>query len=158
MRFHDDRIRYVAESRNTSEGSNHLVVVGFDVVRNVALSQTNRFQNGNELLRLLTNFNDVASLATVRTDVDADAVHGHVAVVHELAGSENGRNELGAIDDRVQTGLQKTDQVFRGVTLAAGGFSEDCTELLFAQVTVVALELLLGAQRTPKSDSLPLRR
>src|SRR6185295_1583419 len=109
-------------------------------------SQAHRFQNGNELLRLLTNFDDVASLATVRTDVYADAVHGHVAVIDELASSENGRNELGAINDRVKTRLQKTDQVFRGIALAAVGFSEDRAELLLAQVTVVTLELLLGAQ------------
>jgi hypothetical protein len=92
MRFHDDRVRYVAEGRNAGEGRNHLVMVGFDVIRNVAFSEANRFQNGDELLGPFANFDNVAGLAAVRTDVDANAVNGDVAMVDELTGSENGRN------------------------------------------------------------------
>src|SRR3546814_15200920 len=48
-------------------------------------------------------------------DVDALAVHGDVAVVHELAGGEDGRHELGAVDDRIEAALQRADEVLAGV-------------------------------------------
>ncbi len=69
-----------------------------------------------------------------------------MAVVDELASSPNGRNELGAVDDGVQARLEQADQVFRGVTLATVCFVVDGAELLFADVAVVALKLLLGAE------------
>ncbi|QTK78230.1 hypothetical protein AT6N2_C0307 [Agrobacterium tumefaciens] len=146
MRFHDDRVRNVGKRRNAGVGRNHLVVVNFDVVGNVTLSELNGFQNGDELLGLLTNFDNVARLAAVGTDVDANAVNRDVAMVDELTRSENGRNELGAVDDGVQTRLEQADQVFRSIALATVCFVEGGAELLFAQFAVVALELLLGAQ------------
>src|SRR5215217_520157 len=89
VRFHDDRIRNIRKRRNAGEGRNHLVVIGFDVVRNVAFSERNGFKNGHQLLGLFANFDNVASLAAVRTDVDANAVDLDVAVVDELTGSKN---------------------------------------------------------------------
>jgi hypothetical protein len=56
MRFHDDCIRNVRKAWNANVGCGHLVVIGIDVVRNVALSELNSFENRNELLRLLANF------------------------------------------------------------------------------------------------------
>jgi hypothetical protein len=98
-------------------------VVDFDVVRNVTLGELDRFENGDQLLRLLANFDHVASLAAVRADVDLDAVDGDVAVVNELTGSKDRRDELGAVDDRIETRFEQTDQVLRGVTLATVGFA-----------------------------------
>ncbi|CUX12529.1 hypothetical protein AGR8A_Cc30543 [Agrobacterium fabrum str. J-07] len=146
VRFHDDRVRNVGESRNAGVGGNHLVVINFDVVGNVTLSELNGFENRHQLLGLLTNFDNVASLATVRTDVDANAVNRDVAMVDELTRCENSRNELGAVDDGVQTRLEQADQVFRSIALATVCFVEGGAELLFAQFAVVTLELLLGAQ------------
>ena len=156
VRFHDDRIRHVREARNANKGGDHLAVIGIDVIRNVTLGELDRFQNRNQLLRLLANFDDVARLATVGTDVDANAIDGHVAVVDELACSPDGRNELGAVDDRVETRLEQADQVLAGVALAAVGFVVDRTELLFTNVAVVALQLLLGAQLYAEVGKLAL--
>lgn len=158
VRFHDDGVRHVGENRYADEGRDHLVVISFDVVRNVAFSERNRFENGYELLGLFLDFDDVARLATVGTDVDADAVDLDVAVVDELTGSKDRRNELGAVDDRVEARFEQADQVFRGVTLAAVSFGEDRAELLLADVAVVALELLLGAQLYTEVRELDLRR
>jgi hypothetical protein len=55
----------------------------------------------------------VAFLHAVGGDVDPLAVHQHMAVVHELAGGEDRRHELGAVDHRVQAPLQQADQAPR---------------------------------------------
>lgn len=146
MRLHDDRVRHVGESGNANEGRDHLVVIGFNVIRNVALGELYGFENRNELLGLFLDFDDVARLAAVGTDVDANAVDLDVAMVDELARGENGRDELGAVDDRVEARFEQADQVLRGIALAARCFGEDRTELLFTDIAVVALQLLLGAQ------------
>src|SRR5690606_18060211 len=104
------------------------------------------FQNDGELLGALAHFDLVADLDLVGRDVDALAVDEDVAVGHELTGSEDGGDELGAVDDRVQTRLEQTDQDFAGVALAAAGFVIELAEALFGDRAVVALELLLGAQ------------
>src|SRR3546814_13288873 len=67
------------------------------------------------------HLNHVAILHLIGGDVDALAVHGDVAVVHELAGGEDGRHELGAVDHRVEPALQQADEVFAGVAAAARG-------------------------------------
>src|SRR5690606_16378456 len=99
---------------------------------------------------------DVVGLDAVRGDVDLLAVHQHVAVVDELTGGPDGRDELGAIDDGVQTGFQQADQVFGGVALATGGLVIGLGELLFGDVAVVALELLLGLQLQAEVRNLGL--
>ena len=99
---------------------------------------------------------DVARLAAVGADVDAAAVDVDVAVVDELAGGEDRRHELGAVDDRVEPQLEQADQVLRGVALAAVGFLVDLAELLFGDVAVVALQLLLGAQLQAEIGQLAL--
>ena len=67
-------------------------------------------------------------------------------VVHELACGEDGGDELGAVDNCVQTSLEQADQGLGRVTLAAGGFLVGPRELLLGQVAVIALQLLLGPQ------------
>jgi hypothetical protein len=42
-----------------------------------------------------------------------------VAVRDELAGGEDGRNELGTVDERVEAALEKADQVLGGRALGA---------------------------------------
>ena len=70
--------------------------------------------------------------------------------------ANDGRHELGAIDDRVQPAFQQGDQVLRGVALAARGLVVGAAELLFGQVAVVALQLLLGAQLQAEIGDLGL--
>src|SRR5690606_37971530 len=70
----------------------------------------------------------------------------NVAVRNELTRSEHGRNKLGAVNDRVQTTLEQADQVLAGVALATGRFVIKLAERLLGDRTVIALELLLGAQ------------
>src|SRR5262249_31153713 len=79
-----------------------------------------------------------------------------MAVVDELTRSEDRRNELGAIDDRVETRLEQADQLFAGVTLAACSFLIGLAELLFRDVAIEALELLLGAQLYAEVGKLAL--
>jgi hypothetical protein len=91
----------------------HLGMVGLDVVRHVTLGQLNGLQHGGHLLGLLADLDHVAFLHAVGGDVHALAVHRDVAVVHELARGEDGRHELRAVDDGVETALQQADQVHR---------------------------------------------
>ena len=79
-----------------------------------------------------------------------------MAVVDELAGGEDRRHELGAVDDRVEARLEQADQVLGGVALAAVGLLVDLAELLFGDVAVVALQLLLGAQLQAEVGQLAL--
>jgi hypothetical protein len=79
-----------------------------------------------------------------------------MAVVDELAGGENGRHELGAVDDGIKARFQQADEVFRRVALAAGRFVIRGAELLFGDVAVLALQLLLGAQLHAEVGELAL--
>src|SRR5689334_18733501 len=67
-------------------------------------------------------------------------------MVDELAGGENGRHEFGAIDDRLETALQETDQVLGGVATTAHGFLIELAELALADRAVIALQALLRHQ------------
>ncbi len=146
VRFHLDGVRHIRKGRNAGIGRNQLVMVDFDVFRNITFCELYSFENDNQLLRLFANFNNVTGLQAVGLDVDAATVHIHVAMVDELAGSEDRRNKLGAIYDCVEARFQQTDQVFTGVALAASGFFVGLAELLFGDVAVEALELLLCAE------------
>ena len=156
VRFHDDRVRYVGQARLAYVCRFHLAVVSVDVVRNVTLCQLSCFQQNGHLLGLLANFDHVTFFNTVGRDVDALAVHQDVAVVYELTSSENCRNELGAVNNGVQTTLEQTNQVFTCVTLDTFRVREDATELFFGQVAVVTLQLLLGAQLDTEVGQLAL--
>ena len=121
-------------------------MVGVDVVGHVALGQLRGLEHGGELAGLVAYRDDVALLHAVGGDVHPRAVHRDVAVVHELAGGEDGRHELRTVDDRVEAALQQPDQVLAGVALDPARLGEDALELLLGQVAVIAFQLLLGAK------------
>src|SRR5690606_30092936 len=115
-------------------------------VGHVAFGELSGLEDERELLRLLAHLDDVAGAAAIGRDVHPPAVHVDMAVVDELARGEDRGDELGTIDDRVEARFQKADQVLRGLTLAANGLLVNPAELLFRDVSVVALQLLLGAK------------
>src|SRR5262249_39855783 len=112
----------------------------------VALGELACLKHQRELLGGFLDLDDVADLELVAADVDAAAVHLDVAVVDELAGGEKRRHELCAIDHAVETALQQANQVLAGVTLQAARLDIDAVELPLADIGVIALQLLLGAQ------------
>src|SRR5690606_38693189 len=136
--FHLNGVWNVAQNWNACEGRNHLVVIDFNVVRNVAFCERNCFENDDELLRLFANFNNVTSLEAERLNVDAATVHVHVAVVDELARSEDRWNELCAVHNSIQTRFEQADEVFTGIALAASCFVIGLAELLFRDIAVEA--------------------
>ncbi len=73
-----------------------------------------------------------------------------MAMVDELTRCKHGGNEFGAVDNRIQTALEQTNQVFAGITTDTLGFSIDAAELFFSQITVITFKLLLGAQLQTK--------
>src|SRR5690606_1028772 len=111
-----------------------------------AFGQLGGFDQHGELLGAVTHFDLVADLNLVGRNVDALAVDQDMAMRHELARSKHGRHELGAIHDRVQTTLEQADQVLAGVALDAGSFGVEALERLFRNRTIIALQLLLGAE------------
>src|SRR6202012_1559536 len=134
----------------------HLAVIDFEEVRRVALGKLACFKDMRQLLRGFLDLDDVADLELVAGDVDLAAVHLDVPVVDELAGGEHGRNELGAEHDGVETALEQADQVFTGVALHPAGFDVDAVELALADIGVIALQLLLGAELDAEVGQLAL--
>src|SRR3546814_4060986 len=59
---------------------------------------------------------------------------------------EDGRRELGAIDDGVKAAFEQADQILARIALHPRRFDIVLLELLFGDVAVIALQLLLGAQ------------
>ena len=72
-----------------------------------------------------------------------------MAVANELARGENRGNELHPVDNGVEPALEKLNQVLAGVAAAAHRLNVITVELLFADVAVIAFELLLGGQVEP---------
>ena len=54
-----------------------------------------------------------------------------MAVIDELAGGEHGGDEFRAIDDGVETALEKTDEVLAGIALHPAGFDVNAVGLAF---------------------------
>src|SRR5690242_18169783 len=100
----------------------------------------------SELLGGFLDLDGVADLELIAADVDAATVHLDVAVIDELARGEHGGNELGAEHRRIETALEQADQVLAGVALQAAGLDIDAVELALADVGVITLQLLLGAE------------
>src|SRR6201996_4470141 len=69
-----------------------------------------------------------------------------MAVIDELAGGKHRGHELGAEHHAVETALEQADQVLAGVALQAAGLDIDAVELALADIGVIALQLLLGAE------------
>src|SRR5579872_4931726 len=136
MRLHLHRERYVRQRRDADELRGHLAVIDLQIVRHVALGKLARFKHMRQLLGRFLHLDEVADLQLVARDVDLAAVHLDVAVVDELAGGKHGGDELGAEDHRIETALEKTDQVFTGVALHPAGLDVDAVELAFADVGV----------------------
>src|SRR6185437_9959741 len=103
-------------------------------------------QHQRELLGGFLDLDDVADLELIARNVDAASVDLDVAVADELARGKDGRHELGAVDHGVEAALQKADQLLAGVALQAARLDIDAVELALADIGVVTLELLLGAE------------
>src|SRR3984885_14618234 len=146
MRLHLHGERHVGQMRDAVVLRGHLGVIDLEEVGHVALGELAGFQHNGELLGGFLDFNHITGLQLEARDVDAAAVYLDVTVVDELARGEHGGYELGAIDDGVQTALQQADQVFTSVALHPAGFDINAVKLAFADVGVIALQLLLGTQ------------
>src|SRR5690606_9475779 len=142
-RLHLYCIGHVRKKWNAIIGSDHLIVIDFDIIRNITLSELNSFKNDSKLLRLFADFNNITDLEAVGLNVDATAIHIHVTMVDELACGKNSRNELCTIHDCIQTRFKKTDQVFTSIALATSCFVVGLAELLFRNIAVEAFQLLL---------------
>src|SRR5690606_26272554 len=81
-----------------------------------------------------------------------------VAVVDELARSEDRGHEVHAVDHDVEAPLEQADHVLGRVAAQTRGFLVDSPELPLAQVGVVAAQLLLGGELLAEArDLAPLR-
>jgi len=105
-----------------------LQVVGHVALRERAASST------RAIWARILDLNEVADLHLERGDVDAAAVDLEMAVVDELARGEHGRNEFGAIDDRVKPALEEADQVGARVALIASPRRKLLVELALGDV------------------------
>src|SRR3954454_10149613 len=79
-----------------------------------------------------------------------------MAVIDELAGGKHGGDEFCTIYHGVEPALQQADQVLAGVALHAAGLDIDAVELALADVGVITLQLLLGAQLHAEVGELAL--
>src|SRR6202166_1233435 len=156
MRLHLHRERHVRQMRDAGELRRHLGMIDFQEVGHVALAELARLQDHGELLGGFLDLDHIADLHLEARDVDAAAVHLDVAVIDELARGKHGGDEFGAIDHGVETALEQPDQVFAGIALHPAGFDVDAVELAFADIGVVTLQLLLGAQLHAEVGELAL--
>lgn len=69
-----------------------------------------------------------------------------MAMVYKLTGGKNGRNELGFVNQIVQTGFQNTDEVFGRVAASSDRFDIIFVELFLGNVAVIGFQLLFGMQ------------
>ena len=74
------------------------------------------------------------------------AVDPDMAMADDLARGERRRREFQTIDGGIEPAFQQIDQIFRGVAAAAHGLVIQLVELAFADIAVIALQLLLGHQ------------
>src|SRR5579863_4970651 len=156
MRLHLHRERHIRKRGDAGEFRRHLGVIDFEEIGHVALGKLVRFEHVHELLGGFLDLDHVADFQLVASDVDAASIHLDVAVIDELAGGEHGGDEFGAVDHGVETALKQTDQVFTGIALHPAGFDIDAVELALADIGVIALEFLLGAQLHAEVGELAL--
>lgn len=69
-----------------------------------------------------------------------------MAMVYKLTGGKNGRNELGFVNQIVQTGFQNTDEVFGRVAASSDRFDIIFVELFLGNVAVIGFQLLFSMQ------------
>ena len=156
--FHHHRVRHVRKSGNTGEFRFHAGVINIQVVGEIAFRRTDRLEHERKLPGLFANLDDIADTNPVGRNVDAFSVDQNVAVIDELPGRKNCRNELCTVHDGVKSPFQQADQVFARVAPHAFGFRINPPKLAFGQIAIVAFQLLLGRSWMPKSDNLLLRR
>ena len=77
------------------------------------------FQNHPEFLRLLTHLDQIAFLHAIGRDCDAATVHLHMTMRNKLAGSEDRRDKLGPVHNRVETTLEQPNETLGGIALLA---------------------------------------
>ncbi len=87
--------------------------------------------------------NHVTGLDETARGEAADAVHGKVSVGDILASGKNGAGKTHAIDQCIQSGLEKDHQVVTGRTFATVGFGISLGHLGFGNVVGEAKTLLL---------------
>ena len=78
-----------------------------------------------------------------------------MAVVHELARSEDSRHEFGTVNYSIQATLQKADQLLACVASKTLSFPIDAAELLFGQIAIIAFQLLFRAQLCAEIRKFP---
>ncbi len=143
----------LGEVRHAGELRRPLGVIGFDVVRHVALGELAGFDHEGELLRGFLDLDHVAGLDAVARDVDALAVHLDVAVVDELARRENGRQRTWR--DSTTASRRRSSRPIRfspGSPLMRRRFLDRCRGTGARRCwRKLALELLLGAQLHARS-------
>ena len=121
-------------------------MINFDVFRHVAFRALRCIKHSGQLLRLFLHLDHIGILHRIGRDIEALAIDQHMAVIDELACREGGDRQLHAIDHRIQAAFQQFHQVFGSVALTAHGFLIIFAELLFADIAVIALQLLLRHQ------------
>ena len=110
------------------------------------VGQTGEFQVAfSQLLALLAlaDGDHITGFALVAGDVHDAAVHGHVAMVHQLTGTGNGGAEAEAEAHIVETVLEQLQQVGSGGTLLGARFLHVAHELTLGDAVVEAKLLLL---------------
>ena len=106
------------------------------------------FDVGLDLVETLAGVlecNNHARLDQEAGDVDFAAIHGEVAVRHELARLGAAHRKAETVDDVVQTGLEDREQVLARDALTLLRHGEVAAELLLEHA-VIAADLLLLAQ------------
>ena len=93
---------------------------------------------------LLGNSDHITGLDQVRGDVDAVAVNGEVAMVHQLASLAAGVGKAQTVNNIVQSALNQSQQVVTGVAFLTGGLLIIVTELLLLNAVNKFDLLLLG--------------
>ena len=141
-RFHLHRVWHIRQFRHANEGCRHRFRVNVNILGNVAFGTAESFQNQSHVAGLLADLNHIAWLQARRTDVATTTIDQNVAVIDELTRCEDRRHEFRAVNDGIEAGFQKTDQVFGRVAFQAVGFFVNAKELLFRDVAVVAFQLL----------------
>jgi len=128
----------------TGDLGTELGLVQFQVGRHVG--QTGELQVAFSQLfaaLALADGDHIAGLALVAGDVGDTAIHGHVAVVHQLTGAGHGGTEAEAETDIVETVLEQLEQVGSGGTLLGARFLHVTHELTLGDAVVEAKLLLL---------------
>src|ERR1700691_5542227 len=146
VRLHMRRIRHFRQPRNAGHLRRALGMVDFDVIGNVAFGERGGLQHDRQLPRGFLDLDEIPDLDLVGGDVDAAAIDADMAVIDELTRGEDGRHEFGAVHQRIEAALQQADQMGAGIAPEAQRLHVVLVELTLGDITVIALDLLLGLE------------